>query len=64
MTLTMASTHITHVRSQALTDPQAYHRREALALFRSRRRARRRMRTAMLQSALRAAAAPLASSSR
>ncbi len=64
MTLTMATAHTTHTRTQALTDPYAHHRREAFARHRSRRRARRRMRTAMLQSTLRTAAAPLASLSR
>ena len=64
MTLTLSTASVTHARTMTLTDPHAHHRREALALHRSRRRTRRRMRRAMLQTTLRAAAAPLETLSR
>lgn len=64
MTLTLPTTHATHVRVGAPTDPHAHHRREALALHRSVRRTRRRAHLAKLRSTLRAVTAPFESSVR
>jgi len=62
--MTMATTHAAHVRAGTHTDPHARHRREALALHRSRRRTRRRAHLAKLRTTLRAVTAPFESSVR
>lgn len=61
MTLTMSTTHAAHIRAGTPTDPHAHHRREALALHRSRRRTRRRAHLAKLRSTLLAVKAPFES---